>query len=184
MLFVVLFVVWRVWQALASVGTCLMEMGWPPAPSHLANPGITSPGPPVPAPQTWCQPLPSASCHRPQLPALVTGELVSMVTVWGASGHLEPKGAEEGRVSMPSQPFSGTQRDLSCRAWQVLQQMRSGWALSFGDFFSYLLPDFVRSQLPQLCASEVLSLNPLSPAKGSGISSWLPPCTSWWRDLE
>lgn len=159
----------------------------------LAGPGISGDLPygdglapcPQPSGKPWHH-VPRAPSARPpdlvpaltlsllppvQLPALVTEEVVSMVTVWGASGHLEPEGAEEGRVSTPSQPFSGTQRDLSCRAWQVLQQMRSGWALSFCDFFSYLLPDFVRSQLPQLCASEELSLNPLWPAKGSGISS-------------
>lgn len=129
----------------------------------LADPGITGDLPygaglapcPQPSGRPWHRIPRAPSAHSdllpalalsllpPQLPALVTGE-VSMVTVWGASGHPEPEGAraEKGRVSMPSQLFSGPQRDLSCGAWQVLEQLRSGWTLSFCDFFSYLLPAF------------------------------------------
>lgn len=146
---------WRVWQTLASLGTCLMETGWPPAPSHLANPGTTSPGPPALAPWTRCQPFPSASCHQPQLPALVTGDWSPWQQFWEHWATRSQR--EQRREGCPCQPallgaplLPGccvSVETPSCRWWSK----RSGWALWFGDFFAFLLPAFIVSHVPSLC---------------------------------
>lgn len=89
----------RVRQTLAQLGTCTVGMGWPPAPYHLANLGTYSPDS-VPA-------FLLASCHSAMLPALATGDVISMVTTSGALGHLGPEGATKGRLSMPVSPSQG-----------------------------------------------------------------------------
>lgn len=134
----------RVWQTLASLGTCLMEMGWPPAPSHLADPGTTSPGPPALAPR----PVPALDLRL--LPR--AREVISMVTVWGALGHLEPEELRREGCRCPVSPSQGP-REISAAGWgRSPEQMRSGWALSFCDFFSYLLPAFCQVlPSPTLC---------------------------------
>lgn len=63
---------------------------------------------PLPPGKPWHL-LPRLSCQpfSAPLPALATGDVISMVTTSGALGHLGPEGATKGRLSMPVSPSQG-----------------------------------------------------------------------------
>ena len=125
-------------------------------------------------------PVPALSLSLlPPAPAPCCGHwrLVSMVTVLGALGHLEPEGAEEGRVSMPASPSRGPR---SCQ--DAVSPLRTpaagggGWACGFVASL-HACSRFCRVPLRPLTPSEDprglwrTVPNPLLPAEDSGISS-------------